>query len=223
MKNEQSMLAMFHGAKDHGHKSSIISPEEMYKDKEENSIEQSGELLEVEKTINETVNLIKDTKLESDYLQDKEQKILLKKIKEQAIGKILEVFKDINEYMETIRALDEGKNLRDSENQKDYLENIDNLENSRKRKHNALIADFQSTIRFISYNFAQIGEEAIEKWEDDKEERGFVALKAERKEFPKKVICPENINIKDRKQIAAWAVKVFTISLDKIKKDFPRI
>jgi len=220
---EPSMTAMFHGAKDHGDGSSIVSDVELYKNKEEKSIEKSSELAEIERTINETVHLIKETQLESEYAQDKEQKKLLKKTKEQAVGKILEVFKSINEYMDTIRALDEGKNLREFENQKDYIKNIDNLENSRTRKHNALISDFQSTIRFISYNFAQISEEAIDSWEEEREERGFVVLKAEREKFPNKVICPDNVNIKNRKQVASWAVKVFTISLDKIKKDFPKI
>jgi|GEM_PF-902667 len=221
---EPSMLAMFHKAGEHGGDSSsaIDIGKEMEHEKDE-AKDKDHELIETEKVINETVSLIKNISLEDEYLQDKNQKALLVKTKQQAIDKIFEVFKDTKEYMMAIRTLDECKNLRDSENQRDYLKNVENLDNARTRKHDALIADFQSTIRFISYNFSQISEGAIDKWEEEREEKGLPILKVKRMKFPKKILCPEKVNIKDRKQITTWATKVFTISLEKIKKDFSRL
>jgi hypothetical protein len=215
-----SLTAMFHKDGHDDEKSTLFNNKSQTLEEVERYKEKRGELKEVEKIVSETVKLVKGAKLDEDYLNDDEQRLLLDKTKEATLNKILEVFKDIKEYMLAVRTLDEAKKRRDTTGEE---WRVDNAEKVRTKKHNALMSDFQSTIRLISFNFAQLSEKAIENWEEEREEKGLPVLKAKRMKFPPKILCPEYIDIRDRKQISQWAIKVFVVSLEKAKKDFPKI
>jgi len=213
MKKEMSMIAAFHNQKDPDfNEKTMIEETKLEKN-------QNYELEKVESLIKETADLIKKITLEDDYSDNIEQQELLLKAKKDAKNKILEVLNDIKEYMMSILTSDEVKLEAESAEQEYYLKKLENADEIRKRKHNALISDLQSTIRFISHNFAQISEKAIEKWEEEREEKNLPILKAKRLKFPKNIICPDNVNIRDRDQVADWAAKTFAVSLEKIKKE----
>jgi hypothetical protein len=213
-----SLTAMFHNDSHRDEKSTLFDSESPTLEEIEQYKEKRGELKELEKIVSETVRLIKGAKVKDAYVNEKEQQDLLIKTKQDALKKILELFKDVKEYIMAVRDLDEAKKYRTEEQWR-----IDTTDDNRAKKHNAMISDFQSTIRFISFNFAELSEKAIEKWEEGREEKGLPILRAERMKFPSKILCPEHMDIRDRKQIAQWAIKIFVVSLEKSKKDFPKI
>ena len=219
MGKEESMLAMFHREtkNDFENGNAVIKEEDLVEKKQAEKIDYA-EIKKVESCMKEAVRIIKSITLEDEYIKNKEQKNLLIKSKEQALDKLIEIFRDVKEYLMTVKAEDDVKLDRENDSQESYAARLINAENVRIRKHDALVSDIQSTIRFIAFTFGQINPKAIEKWEDEKEEKGLPVLKAKRQKFPKNVFCPDDVDSRDRKQIARWAQKIFEISLDEIKK-----
>lgn len=173
---------------------------------------------EFEDIISTTVLILKNIDLKSEARDDSEQIELLNKKKEIALRKISSLFADINSYTLSIGALDSVKMQREFLDQKDYLAQFDRADAYRKQLHNSLMRNMQSTIQYIQYNFGKINDKALEKWEEKQEDQGIEILDVQRMTFPPKVVCPENIDLNDRKQITSWAVRL-ALSLGKLKKD----
>jgi hypothetical protein len=148
---------------------------------------------------------------------DGEQRNDLEKRKTVALNKIKNLFEDINQYITSINALDTLNQQSDEMDQKDYSSQKEAADKYREQMHNTLIRNLHSTIKYIQYNFGKISEKALEKWEEEQEEKGLPILDVRRAEFPPKVVCPESIDLNNRKHIMAWAVQL-ALSLGQIKK-----
>jgi len=175
-----------------------------------------GEPDELIKQINEVVSAIKNMKIEAAFAGNVEQEELLEKKKDHARKKINYVLKNIEEYILSIKDLDKLKQDKESMSKQEFNDKQTLAENFRGLKHDALINDLHSAIKFIAFNFGKISDAALEKWQEEQEKNGLPTLFVERKKFPKQVLCPDNLNIRDRKQITAWAYQVY-YSLSKIK------
>jgi hypothetical protein len=225
-KPEPSMLAKFHNQKeaDFDPKTHVIygaGDEGMIKNEElkniTNNNKEIGETGLLEKQIEDVLVLIDTAEIEDLYKEEKEQHVLMEKKKKYAKDKILEVLKNIEFYHSAIMALDNVKLEKDAFDQEIYVKKLIEADTYRKQRHDTLLLSVQSTIRFIAHNFSEISEEAIEKWEQGLEERNLPILHAKRVKFPENIICPDNINVHDRKQIAKWANQLWT-SLGEFRK-----
>lgn len=76
-------------------------------------------------------------------------------------------------------------------------------------KHDALISSLHSAIRFIAHTFGNISEEAIDNYREEAERNGRLFLEAERVNLPENIICPDGMNINDRKVIAKWSATLY--------------
>ncbi len=176
-----------------------------------------GNSFQLEKQIEEIIKLIDDIELDTAFQNDKEQMELLKKTKGEAIEKIREVLKCIENYMIAIHRLDTVRIAMDKYDQKTYKQRHEDAENDRVMKHKLLFDAVRSAIRFISHSFGEISEEAIEKWEEERTKWMLPILHITRVKLPEKVICPENVDLVDRKKnIYHWAVQL-AHSLGKLK------
>lgn len=164
--------------------------------------------------IKEAINQINDIKLEDFVKDDPEQIKLLMEKKDLAKRMIEETNFKIIEYVDAIKTRIDKQDYTDGN--KDLTE-IKMLDQAQSIKHNALIDTIKKTIRFISHTFGDISEEAIEEWNENLESRGTKILFPKRVKFNEKIICPENINLNDRHQIADWAIHLYS-ALTKIKK-----
>ncbi len=176
-----------------------------------------GEPSTLEDIISMSVLILKNIDLKPEAKEDEEQIKLLDKRREFALSKIDSLLKDINQYVISINALDTIKIQREEIDQKDYVAQIKMADEHRTQMHNSLMRNMQSTIKYIQYNFGKINESALEKWEEEQEEKDIPILAVQRMTFPPKVICPEDLNLDDRKQITAWAAQL-SLSLGKLKK-----
>jgi len=179
-------------------------PPEKRQNKQEIKIE-----LSPEKQIEDVLYAVDKIELENGLKNDEQQIELLKKNKALVKIKIGNILVKINEYMRKIS--DQEKLVLEKSNYSDeeYNEKIGELWKTRREKHNALISELHSTIRFIANNFANIDTRAIEKWEENQEERGLAVLRTKRINLPKNILCPDKINLYDRDHIAAWAADIY--------------
>jgi len=175
-----------------------------------------GESSALEDIIATSVLILKNIDLKSGAVGDEEQVELLDKRKKFALNKVSSILQDIKNYVIAITALDTVKAQRENLSQQDYLAQFDRADGYRRQMHNSLMRNMNSTISYIQYNFGKISEKALEKWEEEQEEKDIPILDIERVTFPPKVICPENIDLEDRKQITAWAVQL-ALSLGQLK------
>ena len=180
-----------------------------------------GESSELEAIIAETVLKLNNIGLSDQSGDDNAQIELLDKKRKFALNKIKGLLDDISRYISSITAVDTVKMQREEINQKDYLAQFESADGNRRRTHNLLINDLQSTVSYIQYNFGKISEKALEKWEEEQEDKGEILLDIQRMTFPPKVVCPEHLNLNDRRQIADWAVQL-ALSLGKLKERLPR-
>jgi hypothetical protein len=78
------------------------------------------------------------------------------------------------------------------------------------------------TIRAINENFRKpendAEEDAIAKWEEDREKKGLPVLDIERVALPAQAFLPEKVNLKEREQVTAWAQQIYD-EISKIKTD----
>lgn len=176
-----------------------------------------GETVELEDLIAKSVLILNNINLNQESSDDEDQIKLLEKRKKFAMSKISSLLEDVNHYVISINALDTVKQQRDDINQEDYLAQLERADRYRKQRHDSLIQSLHSTIKYIQYNFGKINEKALEKWEEEQEEKGFPILDVRRVEFPPKVVCPESIDLNNRKHITAWAVQL-ALSLGQLKK-----
>lgn len=176
-----------------------------------------GETSELEDIIARSVLILKNIDLNPESNNDEEQIELLEKRKKFALRKVSSLLEDVNQYVIAINALDTVKQQREDINQEDYLSQLERADKYRKQRHDSLIQSVHSTISYIQYNFGKISEQALEKWEEAQEEKGFPILDVRRAEFSSKVIYPEGIDLHNRKHITAWAVQL-ALSLGQLKK-----
>jgi Protein of unknown function (DUF3232) len=155
------------------------------------------------------INSINNIKLSKDFVDDKEQMIILEEKKEKMKGLIVSVLNKINEYLDSIYQIAKFKKRdKNKMEQEDYLSEFKRLDQTRTIKHDALISEINILNRFISFNFGKLEQEVIEEWEDKEEVQGRSVLYAKRIGLPKNIICPDYINMEDRKQIRDWAIKI---------------
>ena len=178
----------------------------------------SSEIVDRFKTV---VGLINDTELIDEYKNNPEQKKLLETKKEDAIKKIKEVVKKIDDYMLIVQQWDESKSHREDLDEKDDIQNTVDVETLRKLSHNALVSELHSAIRFISYNFGKIDEEAIEEWKEEQEDKDLPIPMVKRIDLPQNVLCPDNLNVMDKKQISAWAGQFYFQYVNNLKRRLP--
>jgi uncharacterized protein YlzI (FlbEa/FlbD family) len=188
------------------------NPQANHKEKQETSRE-----LPPEKQIEAVVDAIDKIELQNSFRSDPQQLKLLEGEKILVRKKISDIWKSVDDYMRMISLVENVKIERDPYSQNRYLERLTEADEMRKMKHNALIADLTSTIRFINNTFGNISEEALEKWEDDLEEKGLPILKAHRIDFPKNILCPDKMDLSDRSQITTWAAALYR-STGKLKR-----
>jgi len=175
--------------------------------------------IEAVKKIESVLSLIKEVRIDPAFRNNPEQISLLEKNKGNAKNKIRDVLSNIEEYIASIRALDDVKQSKESYTTEEaFIEKKQDADSFRTLKHDVLIKNLHATIRFIAHTFGDISEKAIEKWEEDLDERGIPLLFVERKKFPNKIICPDSLNLNDRKQITTWAYQIY-YSLSQLKKE----
>jgi len=227
MKNRESDITKFHNQREpdfNPENGVVLSPESeeydkyiLFKMKEEAGLEKKAELAQLK----EVLALVKNARLIVKAKNDPEQKKLLRERKNLAKEKIREVLNDISEYLAATKDLAckrkkyEKEEFGDRDNLKFEMENADGL---RKTKHDRLVSDLTSAIRFIAHTFGNIDPEAIEKWNEKREERGQIIIEVERVNLPRNVICPDGLNLRDRKQVGNWALKLAQ-QLTEIKKE----
>jgi len=168
------------------------------------------QVLEI-KIIKDAVYKIINAKLEPLAIGDAEQENLLIKRKEIAKKMLKDLFDAIINYYNYVQSnVIAQRQAVSAEIDKDIAMNLlIQSEEDRKIKHDSLISNLQSAIRFIVHTFGKVSESALEKWEETLEKRGEPLLYVERQDFLKNVICPDDINIRDRYNIAEWAWRVF--------------
>lgn len=202
---------VIYGAGEKGHIKHHLYEESVVRDKT------IGEASALEDIIAKSVLILNNIDLNPESNNDEEQVQLLEKRKKFAFGKISSLLEDVNQYVISISALDTVKQQREDINQDDYLIQLERADKYRKQRHDSLIQSLQSTIKYIQYNFGKISEKAQEKWEEEQEDKGLPILDVRRMEFPPKVVCPESIDLSNRKHITAWAVQL-ALSLGQLKK-----
>jgi hypothetical protein len=189
--SNESIIARFH--KHEKHDFPVVEPEKP-----------NPEAGKYKAQIEEVVSSLNNIKLNFDT---KEQKELLKEKVALAKKKILDVLFAVSDYIEGIFKLDREK-IDKEKHQKDYLESLQAADNRRKQLHTALISELQSTIRYISFNFADINEKALDDWMEKEEEAGRKILDVDRSQtkFPKNIIFSSELDFRNRKQVTQWAM-----------------
>lgn len=189
---------------------------EHWKKKEISEAETVADKLESQ--IKDSINLIDSVELDLAIVNDPEQKNLLQNKKETAKKMIRTVLDDVADYTSIKKRMDYVREKGDREDSEKWREENHRMEDMRKIKHDALVTDLISLIRFVSHNFGKISEKAIEKWEEEQEEKGVPILHIKRIKFPDKIICPNSVDLRDRTSIGKWAIEL-GYALEKIKKD----
>lgn len=156
-----------------------------------------------ESVLEETLNKINQAELEDVFKDDAEQKQLLEIRKKQAKEMIKGVIDKAMEYIDKVEVNVMSQRMDASDETKKQL--VEASDRNRTYAHEALLDSLRSSIRNISHNFGNINEEAIEQWGDFLEKHKQKLLMVKRQDFPKNVVCPDNVNIKDRYSVAEWA------------------
>lgn len=228
MKKEELLpnnLSRFHNQKDpdfNPETGAINSPwsDEQRKHKKlddsERFNEEVGATSALEKQIEDVIKLIDKAELDPAFKSDEGQIELLKKTKDNAKNKIRDVLGYLENYMVAVNQLDTVKTEKKNYDEEKYKIIFRKAEDDRELRHKILFNALLSTIKFISRSFGEISEEAIEKWEEEREEKNLPVLHIKRAKFPDKVICPNNVDLKNRKGIYPWAVQL-SYSLGKLK------
>ncbi|HRY36554.1 MAG TPA: hypothetical protein P5230_01570, partial [Candidatus Magasanikbacteria bacterium] len=178
----------------------------MNKEKYEN-IDQSPET----KHLVSVKKMIMDAELKSG---DEQELAEFEKRKEEVNRLLAEIIKKTSDYKKTIMYLKKqheavGMTKSNSKDDiKEYQEEHERLGKSRTASHNVLLDAIKKTIRYINFNFGDINRNLLDKWEEEQEERGNMVLDVKRIKFPKNIICPDDVNLDDRKSLGAWAIKL---------------
>jgi hypothetical protein len=159
--------------------------------------------------IQHVIQRIDAVTLEPDYADDEQQQHLLEDAKRKARVMIEKTLQKAAEYIDIVaqqvKDSNQGVAGADRETVKARVIASDIR---RTQKHNAFMSDLRSTIRFISHVFGDISEEAIDRWMESLEERGGTYIHTNRVPLPRNVLCPDSIDLSNRKSIAAWGEKV---------------
>jgi hypothetical protein len=184
--------------------------------KRSEAIDKFGDISTLEKQIKDVLESIEKIELEAEQKNDPQKIELLKNKKVFAKESVSTILDSVVGYAESIISEDMLKDSKDKFDQDNYLKMLENADKYRTIKHDALITKLKSIIRFISFNFGKLDDEVIEQWEEKQEDEGREILKVKRVTFPKNVLCPDSIDLSDRKSIASWALALFE-ALGKIK------
>lgn len=150
------------------------------------------------------IDTIKNIELNKNGQDDDEQVKQLKILKEKALKNISILFDDILNYIESIKKFETETNI--SPGRDDYnTEKRKKLDEDRTRKHNILIDRIKNSMSFISHAFGKINENEIDYWE----EKNNIVANINRVDLPEKLFLPQGINLRDRKDIAAWAMQIY--------------
>lgn len=89
-----------------------------------------------------------------------------------------------------------------------YRDQMMEIGQRRRACHNALADSLAIALRFIRLNFGELSDEALEQFEQEARKRKRMVLDVIRKPFPKKIFCPEQVDVENRNSIADWAEKL---------------
>lgn len=173
----------------------------------ENEEEQKGKINALDHLKN-TLSLIENINIDEQHQEDKEQIELLHKKKEQARQMIRVVLRKTGEYLEIIARMKNLEARKEEYEPSAYRKMFMEIDQLRKIKHEALMSDINIANRFMMKNFGKASDEVIEMWGNEEIEAGRQMLFARRIDFPKNIICPDDIDLNDRNQIRRWAVQI---------------
>lgn len=169
------------------------------------------QMAEEVRVIKDTMEKLRHAKLKQEYADDQEQKELLQKAIATAKKMMAETFHKAIEYFDLVtthRAAKVDIQLMSSGERERLMRAVEQADRARRHCHNSLISNLHSTIRYISYTFGKIGEEAQEKWEEQQEEAGKTLLQVERQDFSGQILCPDNVDLHDRDRIKEWVIRL---------------
>jgi len=182
------------------------SQECMYEE-EDAEIEKSPETEHLKRIREIILNAELNSGTEEEYAE-------FNKRKEEVDRLLSEIIKKTGDYKRTVIYLDKEHRLTNAnksntkEDVAEYQEKNKRLEKSRTLSHDVLLDAIKMTIRYINYNFGDIDSSLIDKWEEEQEERGNIILDVKRIKFPKNIICPDDVDLDNRKSLGAWAIKL---------------
>lgn len=159
------------------------------------------------------LSMIDAAKIDTSELSNAEiqkQKTELEKRKIEARELIEDFLRSAREYFDVVIqmvnftrsssrfAMDEWK----------YRDRMMDIDQRRRACHNALADSLAIALRHIRLNFGELPDEALEQFEEEVRKRKRMVLDVIRKPFPKKIFCPDNVDIENRNSIADWAEKL---------------
>ncbi len=162
-----------------------------------------GKLLkQIEKVLQlvDSVELIKTNKKVEKILQQEKDK------SKELIEKSL---KSAQAYTARVENLSQTTTLAKSiSDTKVYQEKVQSSDQRRRQAHEALISDINIALRYLNEHFVDYGDEILGKLEEKFEERNEEFIRIKRVRFPENVFLPTTINLKNRNDLAKWAVLV---------------
>ncbi len=189
----------------------IIDPTEnalrQEKNKRKSKAEKEKKFVNLEK-VNQTLTALKKIKFDDDLTAEeiKEQKPELKKRIKLAKKAISDVYDYVAEYAQVVRKMEAFKSSqKDKLSGKNWRDELKELDESRRRKHNALISTIQGAVRYMREQFSELSESQMEKFEEKMDRQDKMFLEIKRLNFDKNIFMPDWVNLRDRKSIAEWA------------------
>lgn len=153
----------------------------------------------VEKTeIEDVVQKINSAILVEKSSHDTEQIALLLEQKKIALQLLGHVFEAVGRYVRTIQALERA-----------HGDAIKHLDSHRRTTHNALMSTMNAAIRFISFHFGSVDEEALDAYVERLEKKGKQMADVVRFAFRKNIICPDTVDLHNRESITYWAINLY--------------
>lgn len=170
----------------------------------------------LEKHLGGVINLIDNLSLDKNSKDDPAQFDILNKKREQAKKLISQVLVKVGEYIATRQKTELAKNHGDLEDPQKYKDELEGSDRTQRVAHNALIDSINMTNRFLNLNFGVTDDEVIKNWQNQEKLSGRPVAQVERVAWPKNIICPDEINLKDRNSIAQWAQELYkNVALNK--------
>lgn len=175
----------------------------------------------IKQQVMDAVSKINSIRLRPGAENDSRQTELLEKKKKQAKKMIYQTLTGISEYMTSLSKFDSIIIDKEKYDQNIYLKMREEADKYRQIKHNALINNLKTAIRFISFNFRDendLNEGLFEKWREKEENIEKTILDIQRIKFPANIICPDAVDLNDRKKIMDWALQLRD-SISSLKKE----
>lgn len=151
------------------------------------------------------VNQIKNISLKNEFTNDSVQQALLKKQQDFFVKAVVNCLECAARYLSVVKEMDFVYKNKDNLERAEYLSQIKQADETRRRSHNALIDQINIINRFARRSFGELPAEELEKikLEEAKAQRTF--LECQRQSLPTNGLVTDNIDLNDREQIRYWA------------------